>query len=158
VHLGRVGIDKGFREQLLPDFNGGGKRRAQEFGRLLDNKAELDRLLGAWRFSAEGKDLANKIPGTYRGGANLPEFIDYRGIVSEFVDGDLGKAHDCREYIVEIMGNASGQGADGLQLLLLLEFAFKPVLKHKERVEQRKRLITGDYLVPTRRVDQAGSE
>jgi hypothetical protein len=75
--------------------------------------------------STEGKDLLHQGGGPGTGGQYFVEIPDSRRILRHLVPGHFGITENGAEDIVEIMGNAAGQGADGLHLLGLLQLGLE---------------------------------
>ncbi len=122
MELGRIGEDgSGVRCEILVDGNGRRQGGAQHLQGFLDNDCRLERDLFAFRLTAEGEDLFDQILGPMTGFDDLIKILRDRGTGRAVVPGQFRIAEDGPEDVVEIVGDAAGQGADGLHFLGLLQ-------------------------------------
>ncbi|EKD40126.1 MAG: hypothetical protein ACD_75C00167G0003 [uncultured bacterium] len=123
-----VGNHRLVRFDILANFNGGRNGGPQQFEDLLDDRFDLERYFFRFRLSAEGQDLRNQILGPQG------SFADFLKIPLHFLVAlggkgrQLGKAHQGRKDVVEIVGNTPGQRADRLHFLRLAKLPFDPLL------------------------------
>ena len=73
---------------------------------------------------AEGEDLLYKLSRPHCRFEDIAEVSLYLGTVGNIFRCHLGKTQDGCEDVVEVMGDASGEGADGFHLLGLAELVF----------------------------------
>jgi hypothetical protein len=113
--------------------DGGGDRRAEQPRALLGDGADVDLDAARGVVPAEGVDLLDELAGAARGGEGLEEVgaRGGRGGGGQVEQGELGEAHDGREEVVEIVGDAAGEGADGLHLLRLAEARLELALRRE---------------------------
>ena len=74
--------------------------------------------------TAEGQDLGHEVFGPLRG---LQHRVQVLALVFglRLIEGHLGVAEDGPQDIVEVMGDASGKGSDGLHFLALAKLVFQ---------------------------------
>ena len=119
AHGDGLGHDaRGERDVLTEDT-------AHELAHVLDEFAEVDGLLLLVLLAAEGEELAGEAGGAFGGGGDLVDGLAAVAIeVGQFAErGDLEL--DDREQVVEVVGDAAGQAADGVHLLRLAELILK---------------------------------
>ena len=69
----------------------------------------------------EGQQLAREGGGTFPGLADLLQIGEERIVRGDLIHGHLRMAQDDAEHVVEIVGDAAGEAADGFHLLGLEE-------------------------------------
>ncbi len=110
------------------DEDVGGQRCAHQFERFGDDPVEVKRLAAAFFLAAETEQLLNHLPGPQTGGENPFQVVVGDVIVGYIRHGQFGVAQDDAQYIVEIVGDAASQGADGFHLLGLAQLIFQPAV------------------------------
>jgi hypothetical protein len=121
MHLGGVAHDKGIRLDVHADIDGGGQRGPQQRAGFLDNPVQLDRLHFVFALPAEGQNLLDEVFGPQAGLEHLLHVVGEGGIRRGIFHGHFGESDHGGKDVVEIVGNAAGQRADGLHLLGLAQ-------------------------------------
>ena len=126
MHLGGVGQHRVHRGgDGGVQGHGGGQGGAQQFERLLDHQRHLQgpqvRVLAA----AEGEDLADQLRGPLAGVGHLLQVLLHHRLILQAQAREVGVAEQGGEDVVEIVGNAAGQGTERFHLLGLAELAFE---------------------------------
>src|SRR5438132_4310492 len=75
--------------------------------------------------AAEGEDLLHQLFGTFSRSEHILEMLPHGTALRYFIDGELREAQDSRQDIIEVMGNAPGQSANGFHFLGLAQLRFK---------------------------------
>jgi hypothetical protein len=101
-----------------------GGRRAREFDRLVDRRLDAQRLARDFRLAAEGHDLLRQAAPAFRSAGDLGEKLPDHRVLTCFA-ADFGKADDGAEDVIEVVGDAAGERADGFELLRLAQLAFE---------------------------------
>ena len=91
---------------------------------LFEKGRDLEWQTAVVLFSAEGKDLLDQVSGTDSGLMDTGKKAGNFWIVFHLQLAEFGKADDCREDIVKVVGNAAGKGADGFHFLRLPQLGF----------------------------------
>ncbi len=112
---------------LQPHVDRGRRGRAQELRGLFQDGPGQDRSQFHLRLPAEGQYLPDKIACPLGGLYYLPKGLFHLLIMFSRYQGQFRITEDAAEDIVEVVGDAAGQGADGLELLRLPH----PVLVHQ---------------------------
>ena len=86
------------------------------------NRLNLEQLPAAKR-----EQLLGERAGTQRGVANLLQIRPERLILAQLAEHRFGVAIDRRQLVVEIMGDPTGEQADGFHLLRLPKLGFQTV-------------------------------
>jgi len=108
----------------VANLDGRGNGRPQQFDGLPGDGADVDRSPLQFRYPTESQYLGNQILGPLTGTQHLVQVaIQHRLAVLHL--GDFGVTDDAREDIIEVMGDAAGQGADGFHLLRLIQLSGK---------------------------------
>ena len=123
VHLGGIPHDKGIGLDIHTDINGGRQRGPQQFRGLPNNAVQLDRLHFVFALSTEGQDLLDQVFGTQAGLEHLLHVVAEVALRRDIFHGHFGKSDHSGKNIVEIVGDASGQGADGFHFLGLAQLS-----------------------------------
>ena len=74
--------------------------------------------------SAEGEDLLHKVSRPHGRFEDILKVPLHQRTVRDIIHGHLGETQDSGQHIVEVMGDAPGEGAYGLHLLGLAELFF----------------------------------
>ena len=106
----------------LDIFRDGG---GEEFDRLLDDGCDEQGTHFLFPFPAEAQNLFYQFPGPFGGNEHLLEILPVLALPRHGVHDHFRIADDRHENIIEVMGDAAGQGADGLHLLGVAEFLFQ---------------------------------
>ena len=126
VYLGGIGKNRVPAYMVgLPNLHRGRQGGAEQFHGLFHDGRHRHGPLFRFLLAAEAEDLPHQIPGAIAGREDLVQVgVDFR--IGVFEAGQLGITHHRPEDVVEIVGDAAGQGADGLHLLGLAELGFHP--------------------------------
>ena len=112
-------------DQLGLYLDGGRHAGAQKLEGLGDGQIQLERHALRLGLAAEGENLADEV-GRPRGAAgNVIQIADGGGILGDFQFGEVEVADHGGQNIVEIMGDAAGELADGFHLLRLAKLGFQ---------------------------------
>ena len=103
------------------NLNGRGNRRADEFKRLLDDGAHLDRLDLFIGLPCEGQNLLDQIFGPIAGSQYLPQVIFQQRAFVDIIERQLRESDNGGKDIVEIVGDAAGKRSDGFHLVGLTQ-------------------------------------
>ena len=98
---------------------------AQETLHVGDDGVDVDDFEFEKLFAAEGEELAGQSGGAVGGLLNGFGFGMQRMAEGELVEHDLGVSADDHEEIVEVVGDAAGEAADGFHFLGLAELVFE---------------------------------
>ena len=106
---------------MLVHLNGGRQGGPQQFERFLGDDSDIHRFSLLLPLAAEDQNLVDQILRPLAGLHHLLQVtaLDIRSVLIQH--GQFGIADHGGENIIEIMGNAAGQGADGLHFLGLPE-------------------------------------
>jgi hypothetical protein len=140
----RVARVEGEIHHDLLQLTGIGLRRAEprvEVGHELDLRAEqpaehplelgdhlvdVDDLRLEHLAAAEGEQLSGQPGGTLSRALHLEHVLAHRGAVVELRERELAVAHDRRQQVVEVVGDAAREPPDRLHLLRLAQLLFEP--------------------------------
>ncbi len=111
--------------QIAFDRNGGGQGGAYQPDDLPDDFDKRDRFDFLIDLPAESQDLLDQIAGALGGIDDAPAVFAQGLVAGVFKEHQLGPAHNRCQDVVEIVGNAPGKAADGLEFLRLLQLFFK---------------------------------
>ena len=101
-----------------PDPDGGRQRGPQHPGRFLDEGADLDHLQSPLFLPAEAQDLPDQIAGAQGRLQNLIQIAPCPVPGRQFPAlDDFRVADDDAQDVVEVVGNAPGHGAEGVEFL-----------------------------------------
>ena len=103
--------------QLLVDGDGRRQAGAQQLEALADDRGDEHRHLFRGRLAAEGEDLLHQVGGAAAALADVQQVAVHLGARLGVQQGHVREADDAAEDVVEIVGDAARQGADGLHLL-----------------------------------------
>ncbi len=125
----------------------------QHPSRRRDECAELD-VHGLQNLSAsEGQQLSRQLLRRFRGPLDLTKIFESPFVAGDLRLNELGRAHDHRQQVVEVVGDTAGKPAYHLQSLRMLELIGElPALGHVMKddadalVRQRESLhVTGAF-------------
>ena len=111
---------------LLADGDRGGQGGLEEMDHLGDDHPEADALALGRGLAAEGEDLPHDLLGAVEGAHHLVQVRAGGRAPRQVVLGQFDVAHDAAEDVVEIVGDAAGEGSDGFHLLQLEQLLFQP--------------------------------
>jgi hypothetical protein len=74
--------------------------------------------------ATDGENLPGEIAASQRERSHLLHVVKRFGVGREFGQCEIAVAEHAREQIVEVVGNAAGEGADGFHLLRLAQLLF----------------------------------
>jgi len=113
-------------DQPLFDFDVGRQGGAQQLQGFANDR--LDRNGDAFErvAHADGLDQVHQLAGLPDGVQDFQNVLPGRRVFGQVNQRHFGVAHHARQHVVEIVGDASGQHADGLHLLGLLHLPFQP--------------------------------
>ena len=75
---------------------------------------------------AEGQQLPREPCRAIRRSPDLEQLAVYRLVPADLIENQVAVADDGREHVVEVVGDAARESADGLHLLGLPELVFQP--------------------------------
>ena len=111
--------------QVGDDLDVGGDGGAEEACGFSDDREEAGGAAWLLAAAAEGENLGDEVAGAVaRGDDVLDVGAEWMGGCQVEV-GELGVAKDDAEDVVDIVGDAAGEGADGFELLSLAELALE---------------------------------
>ena len=113
--------------QLGADFDGGRQRRAQKFQGFRHDLLQMKLPAFLLALPAEGQNLRDEVLRAAAGFEDRGQRL-LRGVLRRQVHAaQLGVHHNAREDVVEIMGDAAGQCADGFELVRLAQLRLEPL-------------------------------
>jgi hypothetical protein len=119
AHRPGLGFDMSF------DGNGRGQGGTEQFHCLLDDESGIEDYRLGVGLAAEGQDLFDQVLGPVAGLEDLIQIPGHHTSFGNTVPGHVRIADDRPEDVVEVMSDAAGQGADGLQFLGLKELGLE---------------------------------
>ena len=122
LYLGGISEDETrLALDLDPDADGRGDRGPKELHGLLDDAAQTERFLLLLGLSAEGEHLPDELPAPEPASMTLSRWCSSRLPLGAWPFTQFGEPDDGREDVVEIVGDAAAERAEGLHLLGLAE-------------------------------------
>ena len=98
---------------------------SQHFEVFRDHRVQIENLGSQHLLAAEGQELAGERGGAVGGIGNFLRGPAHRRIGADALQQKLAVAGDHHQQIVEVVGNAAGQAADGFHLLGLAKLLFQ---------------------------------
>ena len=124
VTSSRLKVSSSARFMRKPDVLG--KKPRQELCRARDDPVHRVGLQGDPLLAAEGEEALGEVGRPLGRGHDLVYVRPETSSLSDAHLDKVGKPHDDGEDVVEVVGDAAGQGAHGLHLLGLAELLFEP--------------------------------
>ena len=122
VQLGGIGHHpRAAIGQPAVDGDVGGQGRPEQVEHLGDHRGQGNRHELLVHLAAEGEDLPDQGAGPAGGVDDRPAVLGHDRVLTPLHLEQLRPAEDRRQQVVEIVGNAAGQAADGLEFPGLLE-------------------------------------
>jgi hypothetical protein len=109
MHLAKIGENKTrIIPDVLADLQRGRKRCSKELHRLLNYKAQLERLAFVFGHVAESDKVSDKMPRPFATAQHLIEVMSVGASTGDLSQSHFSSQHDVGENIVKVMGNAPG--------------------------------------------------
>ncbi|HEX6905025.1 MAG TPA: hypothetical protein VF154_00320, partial [Terriglobales bacterium] len=126
LHLHRVRLDgPQLLAQLQRELNVFPDQAGKGLANVLQHMVEVEHTQNLHLLAAEGEQLAGKVGGPPRRLENFFSVVTQGRIRSEGVHHQLGIAADHHEQVIEVVGHAPRQLADGIHLLYLRQLLFQ---------------------------------
>ena len=118
MDLGRVGQNQAdFRRDSGSNINGARQRGPKQLEHLFGDRNDVDEFVIGIALAAEGQNLFHQITGPVPGLEHLCHVVARLRVLRQIVVGYFGVADNRPQDIVEIMGDTTGQRANGLHFL-----------------------------------------
>ena len=121
LQLPRIGLHEAAIADDRRQIDRLAEQAAQHRRQLADDVAEAQHADGENLLAAERQQLAREAGGALGRVADLLHVAEARIRLGQALRDEAGEAEDCRQQVVEIVGDASGQLADRLHLLRLAQ-------------------------------------
>ncbi|MEY2599456.1 MAG: hypothetical protein RLZZ142_1715 [Verrucomicrobiota bacterium] len=113
---------------VFGEFDVGGDGGAKHEEGFSEGEGGADGASGLLLFAAEGEQGADEVGGAVAGGADVFEVALGLGVCGGAAEADFREADDAAEDVVEVVGGAAGEDADGAEALGVAEALFELAL------------------------------